>query len=198
MDHPGGAMYVTLRGTPGGSSAPGAKDPERTRTRARRIPGTVLALGCGPLLHRRLVGVRRRRPAALRDGCAGHQPLAYGFLDEVYQGTSAVVRVLGGWWADRTGHAKRVALVGYGVSALSRIALLPATGFAAITGVVALDRLGKGLRTGPRDALIADASPPDQLSRNFGVHRAMDTAGALIGPLAAFALLAAIPIGLGG
>jgi MFS family permease len=91
-----------------------------------------------------------------------------------------------------------VAFAGYGVSAISRVAMLPASGFAAITGVVALDRLGKGLRTGPRDALIADASEPTELGRNFGVHRAMDTAGALIGPLVAFAILAAIPLGLGG
>ena len=191
-------MYVTLRGTPGGPSAPRAKDPERTRSRARRVPGTVLALGAVSFFtdvsSESVVAVLPLYVTAV----LGLSPLAYGFLDGVYQGTSAVVRVLGGWWADRTGHAKRVAFVGYGVSALSRIALLPATGFAAITGVVALDRLGKGLRTGPRDALIADASAPDQLGRNFGVHRAMDTAGALIGPLAAFALLAAIPIGLGG
>jgi hypothetical protein len=72
------------------------------------------------------------------------------------------------------------------------------TGFCAITSVIAVDRLGKGLRTGPRDALIATASDPEHLGRNFGVHRAMDTAGALIGPLLAFAILAMFPIGLSG
>jgi MFS family permease len=57
---------------------------------------------------------------------------------------------------------------------------------------------GKGLRTGPRDSLIATASDPRDLGRNFGIHRALDTAGALTGPLLAFAVLAAIPLGLGG
>jgi MFS family permease len=128
----------------------------------------------------------------------GMGPLAYGFLDGVYQGVSALVRIAGGWWADRSDRPKWVAVCGYGASMLSRFALLLASGFWAITSTVAVDRLGKGLRTGPRDALIATASDPDHLGRNFGVHRAMDTAGALIGPLLAFAVLAAFPFGLGG
>jgi MFS family permease len=86
-----------------------------------------------------------------------------------------------------------VAVLGYGASALSRIAMLPAAGFAAITAVVTADRLGKGLRTAPRDALIAEASDPSMLGRSFGVHRALDTVGAALGPLVAFALLASVP-----
>ena len=128
----------------------------------------------------------------------GMGPLAYGFIDGIYQGVSAAVRILGGWWSDSTKRPKWVAFVGYFASALSRVGLLLATGFASITAVIAIDRLGKGLRTGPRDSLIATASDPGDLGRNFGVHRAMDTAGALAGPLLAFAVLAAIPLGLGG
>jgi MFS family permease len=118
--------------------------------------------------------------------------LAYGFIDGLYQGVSASVRILGGYAADN-GRPKWVAAVGYGVSALSRIALTVWTGFGAITAIVTADRLGKGLRTAPRDALIADASAPETLGRSFGVHRALDTAGAAIGPIAAFALLWAVP-----
>ncbi len=128
----------------------------------------------------------------------GMGPLAYGFFDGIYQGVSAAVRILGGWWADSTRRPKWVAFVGYFASALSRIAMLFATGFGGITAVITTDRLGKGLRTGPRDALIATASHPADLGRNFGVHRALDTLGALIGPLIAFAVLAAVPFGLGG
>jgi MFS family permease len=128
----------------------------------------------------------------------GMGPLAYGFVDGIYQGVSAAVRILGGWWSDSTKRPKRVAFVGYLASALSRIGLLFVSGFSNLTAVIAVDRLGKGLRTGPRDSLIATASDPRDLGRNFGVHRAMDTAGALAGPLLAFAVLAAIPLGLGG
>src|SRR5688572_10580379 len=119
--------------------------------------------------------------------------LAYGFLDGLYQGVSALVRIAGGYVGDRHVRPKWVASAGYAVSALSRIAMLPAQGFAAITGVITADRLGKGLRTAPRDALIAGNSDPSMLGRSFGVHRALDTAGAAAGPLIAFALLWAVP-----
>ncbi|MEV6492066.1 MFS transporter [Actinoplanes sp. NPDC051633] len=99
----------------------------------------------------------------------------------------------GGYAGDRGGHPKWVAVLGYGASALSRLAMLPAAGFAAITAVITADRLGKGLRTAPRDALIAESSDPSMLGRSFGVHRTLDTIGAAIGPLVAFALLAAVP-----
>src|SRR5262249_31956489 len=123
----------------------------------------------------------------------GLSPVAYGFLDGVYQGVSAFVRIAGGYAGDRGGHPKWVAVLGYGASAVSRLAMLPAGGFAAITAVITADRLGKGLRTAPRDSLIAEASDPSMLGRAFGVHRTLDTVGAAIGPIVAFALLASVP-----
>ncbi|MFD9637784.1 MFS transporter, partial [Streptomyces violascens] len=85
---------------------------------------------------------------------------------------------------------KRVAGLGYVLSACSRLGLLLAGGATGqIAAALAVDRVGKGIRTAPRDALITVSSPPHLLGRAFGVHRAMDTTGALLGPLAAFALL---------
>ncbi|GAA3706972.1 MFS transporter [Microlunatus aurantiacus] len=185
-------MYVTLRG------APENDEPPAPRGLRRRVPGAVLAFGTVSLL----TDISSESVAAVLPlyltAVLGMGPLAYGFFDGIYQGVSAAVRVLGGWWADSTRRPKWVAFVGYLASAVSRIGLLFATGFGAITAVITADRLGKGLRTGPRDALIATASDPADLGRNFGVHRAMDTFGALIGPLIAFAVLAAVPFGLGG
>ena len=66
-------------------------------------------------------------------------------------------------------------------------------GWVALSTIVLLDRTGKGIRTAPRDAMISLSAPPRELGSAFGVHRAMDTAGAMIGPLVAFALLAAAP-----
>lgn len=201
-------MYVTVRGI-GTEEGAQASTSALASTAAsamvgagqnarRRVPGTVMALGAvsffTDISSESVVAILPLYLTAV----LGMSPLAYGFIDGLYQGVSALVRVLGGWWADSTGHGKWVAFVGYGISALSRFAMLPATGLAAITGVVVADRLGKGLRTGPRDGMIAEASAPAELGRNFGVHRALDTAGALIGPLVAFAILAAIPFGLGG
>src|SRR3954467_13540746 len=81
-------------------------------------------------------------------------------------------------------------MIGYGLSCGCKQGLLPAHSFTAITGLLAVDRSGKGLRTAPRDAMIADAAEPARLGYAFGVHRAMDTAGALGGPLLAFGVLA--------
>ncbi|NMO57802.1 MFS transporter [Actinoplanes sp. TBRC 11911] len=119
--------------------------------------------------------------------------LAYGVVDGLYQGVSAFVRIAGGYAGDRGGRPKWVAFTGYGLSALSRIVMLPAHGFVAVTGAITADRLGKGLRTAPRDALIAESSEPAMLGRAFGVHRTLDTVGAVLGPLVAFALLAMVP-----
>ncbi len=123
----------------------------------------------------------------------GLSPLAYGFIDGLYQGVSAVARIAAGQVADRGDRPKWVAFVGYGMSAIARIALLVSQGFAAVTAVIAVDRLGKGVRTAPRDAMIAAAAPAGAAGRNFGVHRAMDTFGAVLGPLLAFTVLALLP-----
>jgi len=121
----------------------------------------------------------------------GLNPLQFGLLDGLYAGATAVVRVFGGHVADRWRRLKAVAGVGYGLSAVCKLGLLAAGSSVAAIGVVlAVDRTGKGLRTGPRDALISLSSSPETLGRSFGVHRALDTVGAFLGPLVAMAVLA--------
>lgn len=102
------------------------------------------------------------------------------------------MRLVGGHFADRGGgRHKPVAITGYGLSALAKPRILIAHTLAPIGLVLAADRTGKCLRTAPRDALISLSSPPEARGRAFGVHRAMDTAGALLGPLAALLILRA-------
>ena len=123
-------------------------------------------------------------------------PVYYGFVDGLYQGVPVLVRTASGFVGDRSGRLKDVAVVGYGISALSRAFLLIVQGpWTLLAGIVALDRFGKGIRTAPRDAMISLASDPRTLASSFGLHRAMDTFGAMIGPLIAFALLMAVPRG---
>lgn len=119
----------------------------------------------------------------------GLSPMAFGMLDGLYNGATAASRLLGGHVADRFRRHRTVAAVGYGISAGCKLLLPAAGGVAAIGGVLAVDRAGKGLRTAPRDALISMAAPPAAQGRAFGVHRAMDTAGALFGPPVALAVL---------
>ncbi|WSV11797.1 MFS transporter [Streptomyces prunicolor] len=122
----------------------------------------------------------------------GLSPLGFGLLDGIYNGFSALVRLAGGHLADRGGgRHKWVAGIGYGISAACKPLLLLAHTLTPIGLVLAADRTGKGLRTAPRDALISLSSTPENRGRAFGVHRAMDTAGALLGPLVAFLILRA-------
>jgi MFS family permease len=124
----------------------------------------------------------------------GMQPFAFGVIDGLYQGVAAVVRIVGGVVADRWRRHKEVATSGYALSALCRVGLLALSGtWPALAGIVAIDRIGKGVRTAPRDALISLRSPCRDLATAFGVHRALDAAGAMLGPLVAFLVLAAAP-----
>ncbi|MFF7439611.1 MFS transporter [Streptomyces sp. NPDC008122] len=164
--------------------------PPRPTGARRRVPGTVLALGAVSLVTDvSSEMVTAVLPLYLVLGL-GLSPLQFGLLDGLTTGATALVRLLGGAGADRGGRHKQVAGLGYALSACSRLGLLLAGGATGwIAGALAADRLGKGVRTAPRDALITLHSPPEDLGRAFGVHRAMDTTGALLGPLAAFALL---------
>jgi len=121
-------------------------------------------------------------------------PLQFGLLDGLYQGSSALVRVAGGLAADAGRRYKTVAFVGYALSAFCRLGLLlVGSAWAPLAALLTIDRLGKGVRTAPRDALITLSSQPSRLGEAFGVHRAMDSVGAVLGPLLAVAVLAAAP-----
>ncbi|AWT42874.1 MFS transporter [Streptomyces actuosus] len=187
-------MYVAdsrAAGTPAPASADGAVRHPAGRRRAAVAP-TVLALGTVSLITDvSSEMVTAVLPLYLVAGL-GLSPLGFGLLDGVYNGFSAVVRLAGGHLADRGGgRHKWVAGLGYGVSALCKPLLLLAHTLTPIGLILAADRTGKGLRTAPRDALISLSSPPESRGRAFGVHRAMDTAGALLGPLVAFWILRA-------
>jgi MFS family permease len=121
-------------------------------------------------------------------------PIEFGIVDGLYQGAAALVRVASGIFSDRSRRYKEVAIAGYSLSAICKAAFLIVGGaWAWIAGIILIDRIGKGMRTSPRDALISLSSPPAQLGTAFGVHRALDTAGAMLGPLLAFGLLALTP-----
>jgi MFS family permease len=126
----------------------------------------------------------------------GLTPFQFGIVDGVYQGAAAIVRIGGGFAADRWQRHKEVAVLGYGLSAACKLALLAVgSAWAALTAVILVDRTGKGIRTAPRDALISLNTPKPQLASAFGVHRALDTTGAVLGPVIAFALLSLVPLG---
>ncbi|ONI80581.1 MFS transporter [Saccharothrix sp. ALI-22-I] len=160
-----------------------------------RVPGTVFALGAVSLL----TDVSAEMVTAFMPVYllfTLHMGYAqFGVLDGLYTGATAVLRLVGGAVSDRTHRHKAVAAVGYGLSTVTKF-IFPVVGASAfgIGATMAADRAGKGLRTAPRDALISLATPPDRLGAAFGVHRTMDTVGALLGPLVTFVLLYEIGI----
>jgi len=124
----------------------------------------------------------------------GVSPLVLGAIDGLYRGAAAIVQVAGGLASDRLQRHKEVATIGYGVSAVCKVGLVVVgSSIGAIGALVASDRVGKGIRTAPRDALISLSSTKAGLATAFGVHRAMDSAGAMLGPLVAFGILLAAP-----
>jgi len=159
--------------------------------RTKRIAGNVLALGAVSLVTDiSSEMVTAILPLYLMVGL-GLGPALYGLVDGLYTGATALLRLVGGYLADRVRRRKLVAGIGYGMSALAKVGLLAAG--ASVPGIgatVIADRAGKGLRTAPRDALITLSAPASDLGRSFGVHRAMDSAGAFAGPLLALGVLA--------
>ncbi|MGO1885425.1 MAG: MFS transporter [Citricoccus sp.] len=182
-------MYLSLAEVRGTETTPAS------RRAAFRVAPTVIALGMVSLL----TDVSSEAVAAVLPlyvtGALGLSMVAYGFLEGLHQGVSAVVRIAAGYAADRTDRPKAIAVAGYGLSMLTRAGLLLVQGFAGVAVLVGIDRVGKGIRTAPRDAMIQEVSPPEHLARSFGVHRMLDTVGATIGPLLAFVVLLLVPEG---
>ncbi|MGQ9604069.1 MAG: MFS transporter [bacterium] len=112
---------------------------------------------------------------------------AVGVFGGLRDAVSSLLKILFGWWSDKIGERKRFVFVGYFISALFKFFL----GLTRTTGQIVtfgtLERIGKGIRTAPRDAMIA-YSVPNQSGKGFGIHRTMDTVGALVGSLLAFLL----------
>jgi len=192
-------LYISFTNRPKEDAAPDGAPAggERRRRGVRTVSTTVVTFGIVSML----TDISSESITAVLPlyvtAYLGMSTIAYGFLDGLYQGVSALVRIAGGYTSDRLDQPKWVAFVGYAVAAVARVGLLFASGFAALTAVISADRIGKGIRTAPRDSVITASSLPDNLGTSFGVHRTLDNIGAAIGPLLAFVILLLIPDGYG-
>jgi MFS family permease len=126
----------------------------------------------------------------------GAGPAALGIIEGVAETTASLLKLFSGVIADRTGRKKPLVVSGYGLSAAMRPLVGLATSWGHVLAVRFSDRIGKGVRTSPRDALIAASVPAEDRGRAFGLQRAMDHMGAVIGPLAAFLLLSGAGLSL--
>jgi MFS family permease len=122
-------------------------------------------------------------------------PKALGIIEGIAEATSSVLKLFSGVLTDKTRSAKPWVVGGYTLAALSRPLMSLASSWPIVLALRFSDRVGKGLRSSPRDALLAKATPADQRGLAFGVHRSMDNAGAVIGPLlAAWLLTSHVPL----
>ena len=116
-------------------------------------------------------------------------PKALGLIEGIAEATSSVLKLVSGVLIDKTSHIKPWIVWGYGLAGFSRPLIAIATSWVGVLGIRMLDRVGKGLRSSPRDALLAASVPSERRGLAFGLHRSMDNAGAVLGPILAALLL---------
>jgi MFS family permease len=119
----------------------------------------------------------------------GASAAVIGLIEGIAESTASLLKVASGWWSDKIRRRKPIIVAGYGLSTIVKPALAAATSWPHALAVRFADRVGKGARTSPRDALIADSSHRKVRGKAFGLHRALDTTGAVIGPGIAFLLM---------
>lgn len=119
----------------------------------------------------------------------GASPAFVGTIEGAAESTAALLKVASGWWSDRVGRAKPLVVAGYALAAVARPLVALSTAAWQVLALRLIDRTGKGIRGAPRDALLAASVDASERGRAFGFHRAADHAGAVVGPLLAFALL---------
>ncbi|MEO6326872.1 MAG: MFS transporter [Thermoanaerobaculia bacterium] len=122
-------------------------------------------------------------------GISGAPASALGWIEGVADATASTLKIVSGRLTDRAAKKKPLVLFGYGISSFVRPLVCFAASWPVVLGVRFLDRVGKGVRSAPRDTLIAAAAPPGRRGAAFGLHRAFDNAGAVLGPLVATALI---------
>jgi MFS family permease len=159
------------------------------RSTLRRVPAGVWALGFVSLF----MDVSSEMIHALLPvylvTVLGTSTLEVGVIEGIAEATASITKVFSGALSDWLGKRKLLAALGYGLSALTKPAFPLAGSFDWLVAARFVDRIGKGIRGAPRDALIADLSPPDVRGASFGIRQSLDTVGAFLGPLFALALM---------
>lgn len=160
-----------------------------TAANRARLPGGVWALGVVSLLMDLSSEIVHSLLPIFIVGTLGAGALALGLIEGAAEGLTSVVKIFSGWFSDRLGRRKPLALAGYGISALTKplFALAPTLGWVLAARLA--DRFGKGIRGAPRDALVADLADPSRRGAAFGLRQTLDTVGALIAPLVAVGLM---------
>ena len=156
----------------------------------RRVPRGVVVLGVVSLLMDASSELVHALLPLFMVTVLGASMLVVGVIEGIAEATAMVVKVFSGYLSDLTRRRKPLVLLGYGLGALSKLAFPLAPSLGWVVGARVADRIGKGIRGAPRDALIADLAPADARGASFGLRQALDTVGAIAGPLLALGAMA--------
>lgn len=161
------------------------------RSVLKQIPSGVWALGFVSLLMDISSEMIHSLLPMFMVGTLGASALTVGLIEGIAESTALIVKIFSGALSDYLGKRKGLALLGYTMGALSKplFAIAPTTG--VVLGARFIDRIGKGMRGAPRDALVADITPPELRGAAFGLRQSLDTVGAFVGPLLAVGLMLA-------
>jgi MFS family permease len=154
------------------------------------IPRTVLALGLVSLFMDISSETIHALLPLFLTATLGASVALVGLIDGVAEATASIAKVFSGYLSDRLRKRKILILIGYGLAAVTKPLFALAGSPAVVFGARFADRIGKGVRGAPRDALVADITPPEIRGRAFGLRQSLDTAGAFAGPLLAIGLMA--------
>lgn len=161
-------------------------------SRMTTIPKTVWALGIVSLLMDLSSELVHGLLPVYMTVVLGASMVAVGVVEGIAEATASILKVFSGVLSDRLGRRKPIVVFGYGLAALAK-PLFPLAGSVALVATARfMDRVGKGIRGSPRDALIADVTPEGQRGAAYGLRQALDTVGAVLGPLAAIGLMLAL------
>ncbi|PZU34125.1 MAG: MFS transporter, partial [Acidovorax sp.] len=156
---------------------------------AARIPAAVWALGLVSMLMDISSEMIHSLLPMFMVGALGMSAFAVGLIEGLAEATALIVKVFSGTLSDYLGRRKGLALLGYGLGAVTKPLFALASGAGLIVTARLIDRVGKGIRGAPRDALVADVTPPEIRGAAFGLRQSLDTVGAFVGPLLAVGLM---------
>ena len=155
----------------------------------KKVPGTVWALGLVSLFMDVSSELVHSLLPVYMTTVLGASMVAVGLVEGVAEATASIVKVFSGTLSDALGRRKPLLVLGYGLAALSKPLFPLAGSVPLLLGARFMDRIGKGIRGAPRDALIADITPRESRGAAYGLRQALDTIGAVLGPLAAIGLM---------
>jgi len=158
-------------------------------TALRRLPPNVWLIGVISLLNDTASDLLYPLIPLYLSSVLMSGPKALGIIEGIAEATSSILKLVSGVLVDKTNRTKPWIVWGYGLAGFSRPLISIATSWVGVLGIRILDRIGKGLRSSPRDALLAASVPPERRGLAFGLHRSMDNAGAVLGPILAAVLL---------